>query len=321
MTTMNSDHPTLVRSPDCERHALRRTRRSHWRGDDVPAHVPDSVARYGGLRGDEAVTEQMAVAVQRRDDTVLVVEHHDLDGDTRSMALVIEDDRFGERRWTIETVASPTDPRAHHRLLHSVMELPDLPATITWRPPSIGMSRFAIPFGASIERTILELRGEAPDRSITPNRVRFADAAELGAVAQRIALINNAAFGDHPEQGALTAAEIEMRQRSSWFDPSLLVIAIDEQGEQPDAGFVWMKCVTGRPAELYVVAVHPAAGIRGLGRLLVAEGFARAADKSAARGAMLFVDAANERAVTLYRSMGFRPVRRQDVVRLCPPEA
>ncbi len=312
---MTSGHPTLVRSPECERHALRRTRRLHWRGTDVPAHVPDCVAGFAGLRGDEAVTEQMAVAVERRDDNVLVVEHQDLDGDLTSVAVVVEDARFGERRWTVETVAPPSDARSHHRLLDTVLELPGRPATVVWRPPSIGMSRFPIPSGATVERTILELRGPVPPRAARPRHVRLVDAAGADDVATRILEVNNSAFGTHPEQGALSRRELDERMRAPWFDPSLLLLAVDERSGA-DAGFVWMKCAPGRPVELYVVAVLAGSGLRGLGRFLVAEGFATAAERGAGDDGMLHVDAANDRALGLYRSLGYAPVRRQDVVRI-----
>lgn len=312
---MTLGHPTLMRSPECERHALRRTRRLHWRGTDVPAHVRDCVAGFTGLRGDEAVTEQMAVAVERRDESVLVVEHHDLDRDSRFVAVVVEDARFGERRWTVETVAPPTDARSHHRLLDTVLELPGRPATVVWRPPSIGMSRFPVPTGSVVERTILELRGPAPMRAARPRHVRVVDAGESGDVASRVLELNNSAFGTHPEQGALSHRELDDRMRAPWFDPSLLLLAVDER-TGADAGFVWMKCAPGRPVELYVVAVHPGAELRGLGRYLVSEGFATAAERGAGDVGMLHVDAANDRAVGLYRSLGFSPVRRQDVVRI-----
>jgi mycothiol synthase len=312
---MTSGHPTLMRSPECERHALRRTRRLHWRGTDVPAYVPACLAGFTGLRGDEAVTEQMAVAVERRDERVLVVEHQDLEGDRRSVAVVVEDARFGERQWTVETVAPPNDARSHHRLLDSVLELPGCPATVMWRPPSLGMSRFPVPTGSTIERTILELRGPVPPRAAPPRHVRLLDAGAAHDVAARILEVNNSAFGAHPEQGALSHRELDDRMRAPWFDPSLLLLAVDER-RGSDAGFVWMKCAPGRPVELYVVAVHPGAELRGLGRYLVSEGFATAAERGAGDVGMLHVDAANDRAVGLYRSLGFSPVRRQDVVRI-----
>ena len=77
-----------------------------------------------------------------------------------------------------------------------------------------------------------------------------------------------------------------------------------------------MKQYPGRPIELYLVAVQPGTLLRGVGSMLVREGFGRAADGGGCTDGMLFVDATNERARRLYESIGFYPVRRQDVVRL-----
>jgi mycothiol synthase len=309
-------HPRLARSLECDRHALRQTRRHHWRGADVPEYVDLWVAQFCSLRGDETVTEQIADAITGRSDRCFVIEHHDVDADCRALAVVVEDVRFGERRWTVETVAPFNEPRTHHRLLDTVLAINGRPRHVSWRPPSAAMAMYPIPMDASVERTVLEMRGPVPPKSEIPKGVRIQSAVDckMNAVqlGSRVVAVNNAAFGTHPDQGGLMTGDVVRRIAARWFDPSLLLFAIDGDGN--DVGFVWMKCEPARPIELYVVGVLPDANIKGLGRALITHGFHQAASLSRADGAFLFVDAANSRATALYRSLGFTAVRRQDVV-------
>ena len=71
------------------------------------------------------------------------------------------------------------------------------------------------------------------------------------------------------------------------------------------AGFCWTKIhVDERVGEIYVIAVDPARQRQGLGRPLVVAGLDWLAEQGIPTG-MLFVDAANEAAVGLYRVLGF----------------
>ena len=116
--------------------------------------------------------------------------------------------------------------------------------------------------------------------------------------------INNAAFVDHPEQGGWTVDTLASRMREPWFDNrGFLVHRTDGRMD----GFCWTKIHDDAPTrcgEIYVVAVAPTAAGRGLGRALTVAGL----DSIAARGvdeAMLFVDADNAPAVSMYRRLGF----------------
>ncbi len=121
--------------------------------------------------------------------------------------------------------------------------------------------------------------------------------------------VNNRAFADHPEQGGWDAAMLAERMAAPWFEPEGLIVA-----EAPDgtmAGSCWTKLHVGSDplaGEIYVIAVDPAGQRRGLGRALTVAGLAHLAGRGARLG-MLFVDAANGRAVALYRSLGFEVAR------------
>ena len=113
---------------------------------------------------------------------------------------------------------------------------------------------------------------------------------------------NAAAFAHHPEQGSLTQRDLDDRKGEAWFDPAGFFLA-ERAGEI--VGFHWTK-VHGeeRLGEVYVVGVRPDAQGGGLGRALTAIGLRHLA----ARGlptAMLYVDADNFAAVSVYDRIGF----------------
>ena len=112
--------------------------------------------------------------------------------------------------------------------------------------------------------------------------------------------VNNAAFAGHPENGQWTLEVLENRMSQPWFRPRELLMAWDERGL---AGFCWCKRADGE-GEIYVIAVAPRAQGTGLGRALLLQGLAMM-EREGDRVAFLYVDAANHRALDLYRSLGF----------------
>ena len=118
---------------------------------------------------------------------------------------------------------------------------------------------------------------------------------------------NRAAFAHHPEQGALRRSDLDARMAEPWFDPEGFFLAVDD--DDRILGFHWTKI---HPAhgehkavgEVYVVGVDPAAQGRGLGLALTRAGI----DYLHSQGlktVMLYTDADNAAAVTLYRKLGF----------------
>lgn len=120
--------------------------------------------------------------------------------------------------------------------------------------------------------------------------------------------VNNAAFGDHPENGGWDAAELARRLDLDWVDPDGIRCAW--RGEEMIA-FHWTKDhrrIPGAPAdapgEVYVLAVHPDAQGGGLGRGMLDEGLAHL-HRQGCRTVELYVDRASAGAYRLYERNGF----------------
>ena len=119
--------------------------------------------------------------------------------------------------------------------------------------------------------------------------------------------VNRAAFADHPEQGNLTRADLEARMAEDWFDPAGFLLAEDAGGRL--LGFHWTKVHPQHgphPAigEVYVVGVAPEAQGMGLGKALTVAGI-RHLQEQGLHAVMLYTDAENAPAVSLYRRLGF----------------
>jgi mycothiol synthase len=113
--------------------------------------------------------------------------------------------------------------------------------------------------------------------------------------------VNNAAFASHPENAAMSAADLALRLQQPWFDPAGLLLAWRDDAL---AGFCWMKLHDRALGEIYIIGVHPRMQGRGLGTALALEGLAYAHRAGAAEG-MLYVEGNNDAGLRLYRSLGF----------------
>ena len=130
---------------------------------------------------------------------------------------------------------------------------------------------------------------------------------------------NNAAFANHPEQGAWLQADLDERTREPWFDPSgFLLLEIDGRL----AASCWTKVHELHPdrfGEIYIISVHPDFQGRSLGRVMVTQGL-EALRRKGVSHAMLFVDESNVDARNLYTSLGFDTVRDDHLVRFVASE-
>jgi mycothiol synthase len=114
--------------------------------------------------------------------------------------------------------------------------------------------------------------------------------------------LNNRAFEHHPEQGAWDDETLKRRMTFEWFDPNDVLLAFDGDAL---VGSNWTKLDREkRVGEIYVLAVDPDRHGGGLGRALSLAGLQHMADEGMAEGT-LYVDAANDAAVSMYRSIGY----------------
>ena len=111
-----------------------------------------------------------------------------------------------------------------------------------------------------------------------------------------------AAAYDGTDEGGWDLARFRERRRWSWFRPEDLLVAEDPDGTL--AGLHWLKRRGAGAGEVYNLAVHPRAQGRGVGPALLHAGVRYLADIGCEE-VILWVDAANERAVNLYRRHGF----------------
>lgn len=169
--------------------------------------------------------------------------------------------------------------------------------------------------GGTVVRTLQLLRVALPVRvehsTIALGEIRTFDPERdaLRWLAQ-----NNAAFADHPEQGAWTERQLDERLSEPWFDPSgFFLLEVDGRL----AASCWTKVHELHPdrfGEIYVIAVHPDFRGRGLGRMMVLHGL-DAIRRKGVSSATLFVDESNVAARALYESLGFTLEREDCLVR------
>lgn len=160
--------------------------------------------------------------------------------------------------------------------------------------------------GFEPERELRQLRRPLPvsERPDFPSSVEIRS-FEVGADEEAWLAVNNAAFAGHPENGAWTRGILADRMSQPWFHPAALRMAWLEDSL---LGFCWTKLHPAAIGEIYVLAVSPRAPRMGksLGRALALDGLGHLAAEDGAQTAMLYVDAENRRALSLYNRLGFR---------------
>lgn len=179
-----------------------------------------------------------------------------------------------------------------------------------------GAQKIASAHGFQRERTVIQMV-RTLDETIPEPDSSIAIRSFLTGVdnAEWIAL-NNTAFASHPEQSDWSERDLEIRTKESWFDPHGFLIA-EESGVM--SGFCWTKIHGGHThqhspdesahdhdpiGEIYIMGVNPTFQGRGIGRSVTLAGLKYLRYQGLSR-AMLYVDADNKSAITLYSSLGF----------------
>lgn len=123
--------------------------------------------------------------------------------------------------------------------------------------------------------------------------------------------LNSEIFASHPEQGGWTQQDLHIRMSEPWFDPNGFFVAVNENNQM--VGFAWTK-IHGSSShgdhehssigELYVVGVAAEYRGRGISTAISIKAleFLRGHGLPAV---MLYVDADNNLAIDVYKSIGF----------------
>jgi len=123
--------------------------------------------------------------------------------------------------------------------------------------------------------------------------------------------LNSQIFAEHPEQGLWTRRDLDLRMSEKWFDPNGFFLATTAGGDV--VGFHWTKVHGGHRhedhqhpeiGEAYVLGVLPNFQGTGLGKALTVKGLEYLRDQGVP-AVMLYVEASNARAISLYKSVGF----------------
>jgi mycothiol synthase len=167
--------------------------------------------------------------------------------------------------------------------------------------PDEDADAIAATVGLQPGRRLYQLRRDLPvaDGPSAPTR-----AFRVGRDDSEWLRVNNAAFFDHPEQGAWTADTLRQREAEPWFDPEGFLL---HERDGKLAAFCWTKVhddTTPPMGEIYVIAVDPSFHGLGLGRALTMAGLHHLGGRGLTV-AMLYVDAANVAAMSMYQRLGF----------------
>ena len=262
-----------------------------------PADGPLTDLRSGG-------TSRAAVAA--RDDRRMVGWAQLVAGnEARAVELVVDD------------AASPDDggDALRSALLRAALDLvaADGGGTVHWwsQGAKDRDTRVAAAAGMVPGRRLLQLRRPLPtDLPVDVDTRSFRQGEDEAAWL----VVNNRAFADHPEQGGWTIETLLRREAESWFDAAgfrlherdgrLAAFCWTKLHEQAEVGHAGGPGPPARIGEIYVIGVDPDFQGLGLGRQLTLAGLASIAERGVDLG-MLYVDAANIPAVTLYEHLGF----------------
>ena len=184
-------------------------------------------------------------------------------------------------------------------LLRELLRVVPAGMAVTWWSTE-ACSAIAVELGLTPDRRLFRMGRSLPVADTTRVAVR---PFRVGVDEHAWLTVNNAAFATHGEQGGWDLDTLLQREREPWFrEDGFLLHDRDDRL----AAFCWTKLHPGSTltGEIYVIAVHPDFHGHGLGKALTVAGLQHL-HSVGAQAAMLYVDAANDAAVGLYRSLGF----------------
>ncbi|HJR92472.1 MAG TPA: mycothiol synthase [Acidimicrobiia bacterium] len=261
--------------------------------------LADREARPDGLT---KLSESKALSLLNGSGQGFLIEER---GEPVAFVSILDTANTGE--WAIEVLTE--NPASHvGPLLEAVID--SAPAagvdSIRWWVYGDHAAHVPAEFGFEPERRLLFMTRPLP----AAERPRFEDSIELTAFRPGIDDVawlegNNSAFAGHPENGALTRADLDARMATEWFSADGFRMAWSGPRQNGNlAGFCWTKIHPTGEGEIYIIAVVPGHEGRGLGRQLVLEGMRHLAERGCRR-VVLYTESDNERAVSLYRSLDF----------------
>ena len=213
------------------------------------------------------------------------------------------------RAWSVEYAVDPSAARAADTAGALLRQALSIVATEGGGPVQLWQSRptpesdaAARSVGLHGVRDVLQLRCALPvvDKAWSVTVRAFVVGRDEDAWLK----VNNRAFEWHPEQSGWDRATLAAHENEPWFDPAGFLL--HEEGGRL-AGFCWTKVhADERPplGEIYVIAVDPDFGGRGLGRQLTLAGLDHLARAGLTVG-MLYVESDNRPARALYDRLGF----------------
>jgi mycothiol synthase len=228
--------------------------------------------------------------------------------------------------WTLDVVTSEQfdDENQIGPLVTETIDLlagsVDVDTEVTWwrEGPADGDAGIEQQLGFDLRRELLQQTRDLPTgMPVTIDTRSFVPGADDRAFLD----VNNRAFAGHHEQSNWDLDALRLRQGESWFDPEGFRL---HERDGRLAGFCWTKIHADGVGEIYVIAVDPDFTGLGLGKQLTLAGLESLAGRGV-QHAMLYVDADNQAAVSLYQRLGFttahtsrayvRPVRLTDARR------
>ncbi|MEV3860597.1 mycothiol synthase [Streptomyces sp. NPDC050095] len=283
--------------------------------DTLSALSAEQSAAVLGLLSDAARTDgQQAVSEQGR----LQLRGGERDG-VRHLLLTVDGELYGYAQLedtdpveapAAELVVHPAHRgHGHGRALGSALLAASGKRLRVWAHGGHGAARhLAQVLGLTLFRELRQMRRPLTDLDLPepelPSGVRIRTFVPGQDDAAWLA-VNAAAFAHHPEQGSLTQRDLDDRKGEPWFDPAGFFLAF--KGDQL-VGFHWTKVhaddAGAQLGEVYVVGVAPGQQGGGLGKALTATGLRHLA-AAGLPTAMLYVDADNKAAVSVYERLGF----------------